>query len=305
MFNFNHLYYFYQTAKYASVTLASRQLKISQPSLSMQLKSFEHALGKNLFAKRGRSLELTPDGLKAYGFCRKIFELADELWDEMSGQPDARSSRLRIGITPDIERPFISEILSDIVKHKPARALPLLALETVPQREARHALASRQIDALINSAPVHGEPVTILSSVSLPVNLVISRRLLGKHFPGKATVKRLLRDLPGGLILPSISNPLRFEIDSFLLRQSCARAVVLESDMLAIVGRAILNGVGFGFFPAPYLNREIRAKRVRVFGPKSGFWQYRIFLSGAPQLKSEPVIRELRAALERLAKLQT
>lgn len=301
MFNFNHLYYFYLTAKYGSVTQAARYLRISQPSLSMQLKTFERSVGKSLFVKAGRSLELTADGLACFGICRRIFGLAEELWDEVTGEKDARASRIKIGITSDIERPFIAEMLGGIIKNKKRNALPSLALETIPQKEASHAMVSRQIDALVSSAPIQSEAFTMLNSVQLPVNLVISRRLMAQPIRGKISAKRLLRELPGGLVLPSLSLPFRFEIDSFLLRQGVSRSVVLESDMMVIVGKAILDGIGFGFFPTAYLRREIRNRRIDAFGPKAGFWQHRIFLYVTPQLSADPVIQSLKQALNHLA----
>lgn len=76
MFNYNHLYYFYMTAKSGGVTFAAKALRIAQPSLSAQLKVLENTLNRKLFHKVGRRMELTPDGEQAFGFCRKMFESA-------------------------------------------------------------------------------------------------------------------------------------------------------------------------------------------------------------------------------------
>ena len=62
MFNYNHLYYFYITAKLKGVTVAALQLNTSQPSLSSQIKNLETALKRKLFRKSGRNIELTEDG---------------------------------------------------------------------------------------------------------------------------------------------------------------------------------------------------------------------------------------------------
>jgi LysR family transcriptional activator of nhaA len=66
MYNFNHLYYFYVTAKSGGVTAAAGHLRISQPSLSTQLKVLESELGLKLLQKTGRTVELTREGLVIY-----------------------------------------------------------------------------------------------------------------------------------------------------------------------------------------------------------------------------------------------
>jgi LysR family transcriptional activator of nhaA len=62
MYNFNHLHYFYVTAKFGGVTAAAKHLRISQPSLSSQMKTLERSLDVRLFQRVGRNnqLELAP-----------------------------------------------------------------------------------------------------------------------------------------------------------------------------------------------------------------------------------------------------
>ena len=84
MYNFNHLYYFYITAKSGGVTAAAAHLRISQPSLSSQLKVLERALDVKLFQKVGRNNELTQAGSVIYGFCRRMFELSEEMGEQIS-----------------------------------------------------------------------------------------------------------------------------------------------------------------------------------------------------------------------------
>ena len=67
MYNFNHLYYFYITARSGGVNVAAKHLRISQPSLSSQLRVLERALDVRLFQKVGRQNQLTQTGSIIYG----------------------------------------------------------------------------------------------------------------------------------------------------------------------------------------------------------------------------------------------
>jgi DNA-binding transcriptional LysR family regulator len=60
-----------------SVTAAARELAITQPALSRQIRALEDALGCALFERRHRSLEFTPEG-------SRLFRLAD-VWLEQLG----------------------------------------------------------------------------------------------------------------------------------------------------------------------------------------------------------------------------
>jgi LysR family transcriptional activator of nhaA len=84
MYNYNHLHYFYVTAKSGGVNAAAKHLRISQPSLSSQLKVLERSLDVRLFQKVGRNNQLTPAGLVIYGFCRRMFELSEEMCELIS-----------------------------------------------------------------------------------------------------------------------------------------------------------------------------------------------------------------------------
>ncbi len=77
--NFKHLYYFWVTAKAGGVMRAGEQLHTTPQTLSGQIKLLEDWLGRKLFQKSGRNLELTEDGHLALGYADQIFALGTEL----------------------------------------------------------------------------------------------------------------------------------------------------------------------------------------------------------------------------------
>ena len=71
--NFNHLYYFHIIAKEGSLAKATSVLNVSQPTLSQQLRKFEDNIGRELFGRKGRSLELNQEGKYIFQHTTKIF----------------------------------------------------------------------------------------------------------------------------------------------------------------------------------------------------------------------------------------
>jgi len=77
--NFKHLHYFWVTAKAGGVMRAGEQLHTTPQTLSGQIKLLEDWLGRKLFQKNGRSMELTEDGRLALSYADQIFTLGAEL----------------------------------------------------------------------------------------------------------------------------------------------------------------------------------------------------------------------------------
>ena len=77
--NFHQLLLFYSVARLGSVTRAAKVLRISQPSVSAQLREFEQRHGVELLRRLPRGMALTDAGRLAFNHAQKVFAEADEL----------------------------------------------------------------------------------------------------------------------------------------------------------------------------------------------------------------------------------
>src|SRR5512134_2533270 len=66
--NFSHLLYFWTVARDGSIASACDRLKLSQPTISMQIRKLEKAIGQRLFERSGRRLVLTAVGRTVYDY---------------------------------------------------------------------------------------------------------------------------------------------------------------------------------------------------------------------------------------------
>ncbi len=73
------LKYFHEVAKARSFTIASRNLRISQPAVSKMVGLFENELGVRLFAREGKSVQLTEAGHAFYERSQRIFDEQENL----------------------------------------------------------------------------------------------------------------------------------------------------------------------------------------------------------------------------------
>lgn len=279
MFNFNHLYYFYLFAQMGSVSSAAKQLHISQPALSAQLKDLEANLGRKLSQKEGRNLGLTPDGRFVFEFCRQIFPPAEDLWAMLKTKDVQKSRRIHLGISTDVERPMIAEMISHFLRGRGVLRKPRVSLTSMNPNVILERLKEKYFDAIVVNAPVYDPEVEELGVVTMPVVLAYSRRL--GQVPGQiepSNLKGALTSLKAHWAVPAADMRLRMEIDRFLEKRKISPSIVFESDVLASVISAVAEGAGVSLLPRAYVDGRRVAGRISVFGPEEGFWQHSIWL---------------------------
>jgi LysR family transcriptional regulator, low CO2-responsive transcriptional regulator len=95
--NLHHLRIFYTVAQRRSVTRAANELLLSQPAVSLQLKTLEKELGLPLFERGGPSLRLTQAGEVLYRAAVSILHAKDEAERAISELRGGSKGRLILG----------------------------------------------------------------------------------------------------------------------------------------------------------------------------------------------------------------
>ncbi len=291
MRNFNHLYYFYVVAKLGGVTAAARQLYTSQSSLSTQLKTLESQLGATLFKKEGRNLVLTSNGQSIYAICRKMFDVANELDGFLSKRDQRGHTTFAIGVSPDIERPFVTDVVSRTIQGLKDTHRPVITQVSFPFEKLVARVEMGELDAIITSQPTHSPTVKTLSELKLTVKAVASPKL-GKTF------KSIFADEKVGLVIASPDLRLRWETDDFLLKRKIQKPIAFESNVIGALLRASVDALGVAFLPEVYLQREI--DRGAVIVSREPLWTHRMFLSARNLSATEPRHHLLSALTRRL-----
>lgn len=305
MFNYNHLYYFYVTARLGGVSNAAKYLHISQPSLSSQLKVFESAIDQKLFEKKGRNLQLTPEGEKAYAYSKKIFDIANEFAESLRSPTEKQSQKIRIGVTDQVERPFIADLLSPLIREKRRNIEKTFFVSSAPSEILLNQLRSEEIDLVLTNKPIYAEDVKELASANMPVNLMVSSKNLKDmkiRTSRNTSAVDFLNAVPWGLIIPSYKMKLRHETDLYFQEIKARKKVVLESDIISVVGRAIVDGAGVGFMPVPYLLDEVNNGTITLLGPKAGYWKHSLYLLGRKDDHYDDTVEEVKNSIKRLEK---
>src|SRR5688572_6367110 len=71
-----------------SFSQAAERLGVTQPAVSLQVRSLEKRLGLQLLDRSGRRVEPTEAGLRLYRGAQRLLALEEQLVDEVVGQDD-------------------------------------------------------------------------------------------------------------------------------------------------------------------------------------------------------------------------
>ncbi|MDQ3823464.1 MAG: LysR family transcriptional regulator [Actinomycetota bacterium] len=81
-----------------SFSQAAERLGVTQPAVSLQIRSLEKRFGQQLLDRSGRRVEATEAGLRLYRGAQRLLALEEQLIEEVAAEPDgAVSGRLEIG----------------------------------------------------------------------------------------------------------------------------------------------------------------------------------------------------------------
>lgn len=114
-----HLKAFVAVAREGTVSRAAQQLHLTQPAVSLQLKSLQERLGLELFARSGRGLSLTRDGASLLNHAEKALGAITEFTQAASRLHQSLRGKLRIGTILDPEFTRLGAFLKELVEASP------------------------------------------------------------------------------------------------------------------------------------------------------------------------------------------
>jgi DNA-binding transcriptional LysR family regulator len=144
--NFELYRIFYVVASVGNITKASKELCISQPAVTKQIKQLEDQLGGELFIRTKRGVILTDNGKEIYNYIKQAMNCFSNAEMQFSNLKKLGSGTLKIGASTTLARLFLLKYLGDFHKEYPNVGIQIL---TNPSSELKVLLKEGKIDLLI------------------------------------------------------------------------------------------------------------------------------------------------------------
>lgn len=259
--NYHHLYYFWKIAEHGSIAQASIELRVTQSSLSNQLKQLEDNFGFLLFDRVGKRIEISDRGRYVLAIANDIFTKGNTLVSEVrNNQLGVNRSLIRVGavstLSKNIQQVFLSPLLDITNKDRPE-----LKLYSANKRSLLKKMKNFEVDFMITN-----------SLSDLDLNGFISHKICS--FPycfvqknDRSPKKLRERILEKGLITPLLEGDLSVHLDIFLTKNSLERESVFASvEDTALLRLFAVNEGCVVLIPKIGVYRDLLDRSIKVLG---------------------------------------
>lgn len=291
--NYHHLLYFWTVVREGGVSKAATKLRLSQPTISAQVRMLEEGLGERLLQRQGRTVALTDVGRMVYRYADEIFGVGRELMESLRGRPAGRPVQLTVGVANAVQKLIVYRLL------RPAMRGPE-PIQIVCRED--------NAEQLVAQLATHAYDVVIADAPAPPhVRVKVFNHLLGESamafFAPPRLAARVKARFPESLasapvLLPTMNTALRRSLDEWFERKNLRPNVVGEFEDSALM--SVFGQAASAVFPAPaVIGREVsRLYGVRLVGRVDAVRERYYAISVERRLKHPGVLAITSAARE-------
>ena len=278
---------FAAVAQHMSVSRAADALGVTASAVSMQLKALEDYLQLPLLRRRGRNLELTPEGERLLPRVERGLRELEEAIDAARG--DRCEGELSVTALPSFMQQWLMPRLPDFQARHPKLQVTIhTSTETVDLRQSR-------LQAAIRMGRGHWPGLQAEKLLDEWLVLVCAPALLARHGPVRSTA-----DLRPYRLVHSTSEPW----SSWLLEHDDQRDLArtaLYDDSVTVI-RAAEAGQGLALARWSLVESELRLGRLALASERVVLSELAYYFACLPEYLNVEKVRLLRLWLTEQAR---
>lgn len=271
-----------------SVSRASEKLRLTQPTVSLQVQALERELRTRLFDRRGPRIELTPEGALLYELARPLLQGVADIDTEFEARRNkVEKGRLAIAAGESTIQYILPKSVQRFAKEHPGIAI---LLNNVTGVDGLQQLRDRQVDFCVGPlldipADLEFEPVIAFD----PVLITAARHPLSKL--SKVTLRQISK-YP--LILPPRHLSTWRQVELVFLQHKIPYEVRMEVGGWEVIKRYVELGLGISIVIQICLTGREKLEVI----PVKKYFPQRIY--GIVKLKGRPLSPQARHFIEML-----
>ena len=266
---------FLKVAELGSFTQAGETLFLTQPAISLQVKTLEQHLGVPLFERKGRQVLLTEAGVRLLPHARRIMEEIADARARVAELSSGALGNLRIGSSTTIGTAILPSILYEFSRKNPQIRTSLSILNS---HRIVFDLKTSEIDiGFIEGDLTRTEAQGVRRSFLAQDRLVLVDSRDKPYVAGDETSLEEIRRLP--LILREAGSGTRQILEDSLLDRGYPIdlfTVSLTVGQTGVIKKMVGKGAGIAFMSVLAIEKGdqdlLRTVRVRDFSPIRDLW---------------------------------
>jgi len=123
--NIDQIRAFHKVASTGSFTRAARELLVTQPAVSQEIKALESSLGIKLFDRSGKNVRMTTEGEVLLSYALRLFALHEEMESLFGRSKNLQHGQIKLGSTALMGTYFLPKIIGRFNRRYPGIEIDL------------------------------------------------------------------------------------------------------------------------------------------------------------------------------------
>ena len=247
---------FEAVARHLSFTRASKELHLTQPAVSMQVKQLEDEVGLPLFEQVGKKVFLTDAGKEMQRYATSIqgtLAEAGQVFDEMRG---LERGRLHISVASTANY-FVPQLLASFCQRYPGIRI---SLDVTNRDRLLDALSANETDLVIMGKPPDNMELLAESFMDNPL-VVIAPPTHPLANTRDIPLQRLQEET---FLVREKGSGTRSATERFFQEHNVAVSSTMEMSSSEAIKQGVEAGLGFGLLSLHTLEMELALKRLVI-----------------------------------------
>lgn len=233
---------FVAVARHLSFTRAAEELFMSQPAVSLQVKSLEESLGTKLFLRSPGQIALTPAGEALLARAQEIIESSARLRELVDMAKRRDPARIQVGVSTAAMLSVMTAIAGTLERYRERSRIDIKPAGSESLLEGLH---DNRTDFAIVTGPVESPLLKAEELCRDELILIVSPQHRWAALPAIAA-----RELGSELLLVrEVGAGSRAALDQALRKKRVTPGRLLELSDQATLARGVMVGMGAGILP--------------------------------------------------------
>jgi LysR family transcriptional regulator, low CO2-responsive transcriptional regulator len=247
---------FSAVARHLSFTRAARELHLTQPAVSQQVKLLEDEVGMPLFEQIGRKVHLAPAGAELLGYVEQSLELLRRAGESLAAMRGLKRGVLKLGAVSTAKY-FAPSLLSAF---KPAYPEVTIELAVGNREEIIRQVAANEVDLVIMGRPPRELPTVAAAFAKHPLVVIASPR---HPLAAKRRIKLTQLQSESFLIREEGSGT-RAAMERVFKERHVAIEVGMEVSSNETIKQGVMADMGISFISSHTVGLELAAGKLVI-----------------------------------------
>src|SRR3989449_1276636 len=228
---------FKAVADLSSFSLAAQQLRLSQPSVSYQVKELEEAIGMPLLDRLGKRVQLTQAGSILYAYARRTLDVLDEAALALEEMRGIKRGTLRVGASTTVGIYLLPAALGAFKREHPGL---VISLEIGTRERVQEQVLNSELDLAVVGPALKDPELAVIPFLSdeLVVIAPTGHPLTGKR---GLTLKQLAGE---PFVMREAASGSRWSLEKAARKAGARLNVAMELGSNGAIKHAVESGLG-------------------------------------------------------------